>query len=174
MSQRPMPKPMPIPLPKKPLPQPLPAPIPAPPKNQPLPIPPRGPIPQGPSGPYVPPRDFPPYEEGPTRFPIGQPSPFAENGGVVGPRGDSVPTMPRIPIPQGPNDGRISTQPDYNNPYEHDYDYWRYKNQQPQYSIPRGEMPQVQNGPMDIAAQIKKKMLEKQMGQGNYPNLPYR
>ena len=170
---KPMPKPMPIPLPKKPLPQPLPTPIPAPPKNQPLPIPPRGPIPQGPSGPYVPPRDFPPYGEGPIPFPIGQPSPF-ENGGVVGPRGDSVPPMPRIPIPQGPNDGRIQTQQDYKNPYEHDYDYWRYKNQQTQYSIPRGEMPQVQNGPMDIAAQIKKKMLEKEMGQGNYPNVPYR
>jgi hypothetical protein len=41
--------------------------------------------------------------------------------------------------------------------------------------FPQGQqMPQVQNGPMDIAAQIKKKMLEKQMGQGNYPNLPYR
>jgi hypothetical protein len=112
-------------------------------------------------------------EEGPIRFPMGQPSPF-QNGGVAGPQGGPFPSMPRIPIPQGPNDGRIPTQPDYNNPYEHDYDYWRYKNQQPQYSIPRGEMPQVQNGPMDIAAQIKKKMLEKQMGQGNYPNVPYR
>ena len=122
LPKKPLPQRLPAPIPAPPKNQPLPipprGPIPqgpsgpyVPPRDfvyeppQPLPAP----IKPAKDG-YIPPRDFPPYKETiadannpranfPIRIPMGQPSPI-QNGGVVGPRGDSVPTMPPFPIGQ--------------------------------------------------------------------------